>query len=278
MNKEKLIRFKDSNKFFVCPICNKELSLENTSLVCSNGHNFDIAKQGYVNFLLNMKQQKNYDKANFENRGLILKDGLYDHILNKIIEIIKNLSIETILDAGCGEGYYSREIQTQLDKTVLAFDISKDSVQQAARNDVNNSVKWFVGDLANLPIKDNSVDSILDIFSPANYHEFHRILKDNGYLIKVIPGEKHLTELRQQASEYLRSESYSNQKVLSYFEEHFQVVDEINATKTYSVSEDERTAFINMTPLLFNVDKSKVDWSTVTKITVDSKILIGKNI
>ena len=84
--------------------------------------------------------------------------------------------------------------------------------------------------------------------------------------------------MRQQASEYLRSESYSNQKVLSYFEEHFQVVDEINATKTYSVSEDERTAFINMTPLLFNVDKSKVDWSTVTKITVDSKILIGKNI
>ncbi|MFD1418612.1 putative RNA methyltransferase [Companilactobacillus keshanensis] len=276
MNKEKLRRFNDSEAFFTCPICDENLSLENNSLVCSNGHNFDIAKQGYVNFLLNMKQQKNYDKANFENRGLILKDGLYDHILDKIVEIVKDLPIETILDAGCGEGYYSREIQEQLNKTLLAFDISKDSVQLAARNDTNNAVKWFVGDLANLPMQDNSVDSILDIFSPANYHEFHRILKSNGHLIKVIPGEKHLTELRQQASEYLRSESYSNQKVLSYFEEHFQTVDEIKATKTYPVSEDERSAFINMTPLLFNVDKDKVDWTNVNEITVDSTILIGK--
>lgn len=277
MNKEKLLRFNDIQDFFACPICNEALNLENTSLVCANGHNFDIAKQGYVNFLLNMKQQKNYDKSNFENRGLILKDGLYDHILNKIVEIISDLPIDTVLDAGCGEGYYSREIQKKLNKKVLAFDISKDSVQLAARNDLNNAVKWFVGDLANLPMKNKSVDSILDIFSPANYHEFHRILKDEGYLIKVIPGEKHLTELRQQASDYLRSESYSNKKVLNYFEEHFQVVDEINATKTYSVSKEERTAFINMTPLLFNVDKSKVDWSVVNKITVDSKILIGKN-
>ncbi|WP_125712387.1 putative RNA methyltransferase [Companilactobacillus kedongensis] len=276
MNKEKLRRFNDSENFFACPVCDESLSLENNSLVCSNGHNFDIAKQGYVNFLLNMKQQKNYDKANFENRGLILKDGLYDHILNKIVEIVKDLPIETILDAGCGEGYYSREIQEQLNKTLLAFDISKDSVQLAARNDTNNAVKWFVGDLANLPMQDNSVDSILDIFSPANYHEFHRILKRDGYLIKVIPGEKHLTELRQQASEYLRSESYSNQKVLSYFEEHFQTVDEIKATKTYPVSEEERKAFINMTPLLFNVDKDKVDWTSVNEITVDSTILIGK--
>lgn len=276
MNKEKILRFSDSDKFFNCPICSESLNLENNSLVCSNGHNFDIAKQGYVNFLLNMKQQKNYDKANFENRGLILKDGLYDHILNKIVEIIEKLPITTILDAGCGEGYYSRVIQDKLNKTVLAFDISKDSVQLAARNDKNNAVKWFVGDLANLPMKDNSVDGILDIFSPANYHEFHRILNDGGYLIKVIPGEKHLTELRQQASEYLRSESYSNKKVLDYFEEHFQVVDEIKATKTYAVSDEERTAFINMTPLLFNVDKEKVDWTTVKEITVDATILIGK--
>lgn len=276
MNKDKLKRFMNSQEFFQCPYCGEKLSLTNTSLVCDNNHNFDISKYGYVNFLLNMKQQKNYDKENFENRGLILKDGLYDHILNNLTNIISNLPIETILDVGCGEGYYSRKIHESLDKNMLAFDISKDSIQQAAKNDQDNAVKWFVGDLAKLPIQDSSVDCILDIFSPANYKEFHRILTDKGYLIKVIPGENHVIELRKQASEFLRSDSYSNKQVREYFEEHFDVVDEINATKTYSVSEEVRDAFIQMTPLLFNVDTKKVDWSSVDHITVDSKILIGK--
>ncbi|KRK78896.1 methyltransferase domain-containing protein [Companilactobacillus nodensis] len=276
MNKEKIKRFENSDIFFSCPICKEKLSLQGTSLVCDNNHNFDISKYGYVNFLLNMKQQKNYDKANFENRGLILKDGLYDHILNNLVDIIKNLPVNNVLDAGCGEGYYSREIYQALQKQVLAFDISKDSVQQAARHDIDNAVKWFVGDLAQLPMQDNSIDCILDIFSPANYNEFHRILTEDGYLIKVIPGENHVIELRQKASEYLRSDSYSNKKVLDYFEGHFTVVDEINATKTYQVSQEVRDAFIQMTPLLFNVDTEKIDWSDVNNITVDSKILIGK--
>ncbi|WP_125589120.1 methyltransferase domain-containing protein [Companilactobacillus jidongensis] len=276
MNKEKIKRFENSNIFFSCPICKEKLELQDTSLVCINNHNFDISKYGYVNFLLNMKQQKNYDKENFENRGLILKDGLYDHILSKLIDIITGLPVGSILDAGCGEGYYSREIKQALQKQVLAFDISKDSVQQAARQDTDNTVKWFVGDLAQLPMQDNSMDCILDIFSPANYNEFHRILTDNGYLIKVIPGENHVIELRQKASAYLRSDSYSNKKVLDYFEEHFTVIDEIDATKTYEVSERVRDAFIQMTPLLFNVDTEKIDWTDVKNITVDSKILIGK--
>jgi len=276
MNKDKLKRFSNSQEFFKCPNCGEKLVLNGTSLVCENGHNFDISKFGYVNFLLNMKQQKNYDKANFENRGLILKDGLYDHILNKLTEIISGLPIETILDAGCGEGYYSREIHDSLNKQLLAFDISKDSVQQAAKNDKENAVKWFVGDLAQLPIQDNSIDCILDIFSPANYNEFHRILTDKGYLIKVIPGENHVIELRKQASEFLRSDSYSNQRVREYFEEHFDVVDEVNATQTYHVSPEVRDAFIQMTPLLFNVDTADIDWTGIDQITVDSKIMIGK--
>lgn len=277
MNKEKIKRFENSADFFSCPICKEKLSMQGTSLVCANNHNFDISKYGYVNFLLNMKQQKNYDKENFENRGLILKDGLYDHILNKLIEIIKDLSVDNILDVGCGEGYYSREIHKVLQKQLLAFDISKDSIQQAARHDLDNAVKWFVGDLAQLPIQDNSMDCILDIFSPANYSEFHRILTKNGYLIKVIPGENHVIELRQKASQFLRSDSYSNKKVKDYFEEHFETVDEIAVTKTYPVSADVRNAFIQMTPLLFNVDTEQIDWSDVGNITVDSRILIGKS-
>ena len=94
----------------------------------------------------------------------------------------------TVLDIGCGEGFYSRKLQeSHPDKTFYAFDISKDSVQIAAKSEPDWAVNWFVGDLARLPIKDASMDILLDIFSPANYGEFRRVLSKDGILIKVIP-------------------------------------------------------------------------------------------
>ena len=70
------------------------------------------------------------------------------------------------------------------EKTFYAFDISKDFVQITAKSEPNWAVNWFVGDLARLPIKDASMDVLLDIFSPANYGEFRRVLSKDGVLIK----------------------------------------------------------------------------------------------
>ena len=89
------------------------------------------------------------------------------------------------------------------DKTFYAFDISKDSVQIAAKSEPNWAVNWFVGDLASLPIKDASMDILLDIFSPANYGEFRRVLFKDGILIKVIPTKNHLKEIRQKVQDQL---------------------------------------------------------------------------
>lgn len=46
-----------------------------------------------------------------------------------------------------------------------------------------------MGDLANIPIKSESMDLLINIFTPSNYSEFTRILKKDGYLIKVVPGK-----------------------------------------------------------------------------------------
>lgn len=271
---DKIQKFSNSQDFFQCPICGKTLKLVDNSLLCSNNHCFDISKKGFVDFVLNNKVSKNYDRDSFENRHVILEHGMYDHIANKLVELIEKLHLDSILDVGCGEGYYSKKIAQAGIKDVLAFDISKDSIQLAAKG-VNTPVKWFVGDLAHLPIQDNTVRGIIDVFSPANYAEFNRIL-DDGYVLKVIPNQYHVQELRQVAKDQLQQAEYSNKKVLAYFEEHYELVDQINATKTYPVTEEVRTAFINMTPLLFNVDKSKIDWSQVKNITVGSTILVGQ--
>ena len=275
--KPKLQRFAAASAF-ACPICQEDLTLVETSLKCSNRHSFDLAKFGYVNLAPQIKQSTNYDKENFQNRRQILEAGFYQAILETISNLLTNSKTsQTILDIGCGEGFYSRKLQeSHSDKTFYAFDISKDSVQIAAKSEPNWAVNWFVGDLARLPIKDASMDILLDIFSPANYGEFRRVLSQNGILIKVVPTENHLKEIRQMVQEHLTKKDYSNQDIKEHFQEHFTIQSSQIASLTKPITPEQRQALLSMTPLLFNIDQTKIDWSKLTEITIEAEILVGK--
>ena len=275
--KPKLQRFASASAF-ACPICQENLTLVESSLKCSNRHSFDLAKFGYVNLAPQIKQSANYDKENFQNRQQILEAGFYQAVLKSISDSLASKpSAKTVLDVGCGEGFYSRKLQeSHSDKTFYAFDISKDSVQIAAKSELNWSVNWFVGDLARLPIKEASMDILLDIFSPANYREFRRVLSKDGILIKVIPTENHLKEIRQLVQDQLTKKDYSNQDIKDHFQEHFSIQSSQIASLTKPITEEQRQALLSMTPLLFHVDQSKIDWSQLTEITIEAEILVGK--
>ena len=275
--KPKLQRFATASAF-ACPICQENLTLVETSLKCSNRHSFDLAKFGYVNLTPQIKQSANYDKENFQNRQEILEAGFYQAILDAVSDLLTSLkTATTILDIGCGEGFYSRKLQeSHPDKTFYAFDISKDSVQIAAKSEANWAVNWFVGDLARLPIKDASMDILLDIFSPANYGEFRRVLSKDGILIKVIPTENHLKEIRQMVQDLLTKKDYSNQDIKEHFQEHFSIQSRQTASLTKPITAQQRQSLLAMTPLLFHVDQSKIDWSQLTEITIEAEILVGR--
>ena len=275
--KPKLQRFASASAF-ACPICQENLTLVESSLKCENRHSFDLAKFGYVNLAPQIKQSANYDKENFQNRQQILEAGFYQTILDAISDLIaSSKTAKTILDIGCGEGFYSRKLQeVHPDKIFYAFDISKDSVQIAAKSEPNWAVNWFVGDLARLPIKDASMDILLDIFSPANYGEFRRVLSKDGILIKVVPTENHLKEIRQMVQEQLTKKDYSNQDIKEHFQEHFSIQSSQIASLTKPITAEQRQALLSMTPLLFHVDQSMIDWSQLTEITIEAEILVGK--
>ena len=275
--KPKLQRFASASAF-ACPICQKNLTLVESSLKCSNCHSFDLAKFGYVNLAPQIKQSANYDKENFQNRQQILEAGFYQAVLEGISDSLATKpSAKTVLDIGCGEGFYSRKLQeVHPEKTFYAFDISKDSVQIAAKSESNWAVNWFVGDLAHLPIKDASMDILLDIFSPANYGEFRRVLSKDGILIKVIPTENHLKEIRQMVQDQLTKKDYSNQDIKEHFQEHFSIQSSQIASLTKPITAEQRQALLSMTPLLFHVDQSKIDWNQLTEITIEAEILVGK--
>ena len=275
--KPKLQRFASATAF-ACPICQENLTLVETSFKCCNRHSFDLAKFGYINLEPQIKQSANYDKENFQNRQQILEAAFYQAILEAISDLLaSSKTTTTILDIGCGEGFYSRKLQeSHSEKTFYAFDISKDSVQIAAKSEPNWAVNWFVGDLARLPIKDASMDILLDIFSPANYGEFRRVLSKDGILIKVIPTENHLKEIRQKVQDQLTNKDYSNQDIKEHFQEHFTILSNQTASLTKTITADQLQALLSMTPLLFHIDQSKIDWSQLTEITIEAEILVGK--
>ena len=276
--KPKLQRFA-ADLAFACPICGQDLQLKESSLACSSGHSYDLAKLGYVNLAPQARASHNYDRDSFQNRQLILEAGFYQHILDQLLQILaEQPQYGRLLDVGCGEGYYARQIQEKFsDKDLYAFDLSKDSIQLATKSDSSLAVKWFVGDLARLPLQSASMDLILDIFSPANYQEFARVLSPQGLLVKVIPSREHLQEIRHQlAAEQQQTKEYSNQDILNHLKQSFHILESYDISRTFPLQEPEKTALLAMTPLLFHVNWEQMDWSSLKEISIAARIILAQ--
>lgn len=264
--------FSNTTGVLACPLCQERLVLDAASLRCSSGHCFDIAKAGSVNFVPHIKPSKDYDRENFAERRKVLEAGLYAHIRNAVSARLPKSGV--LVDVGCGEGYYSRAFARQMD--VYAFDLSKDSIRLAAKEDREHQVRWLVADLARLPFSDNSVDVLLDIYSPANYEEFKRVLKPDGKIIKLVPNAQHAKELRTLVAHQLDKSTYSNDRLISLFRENFELVEQVDVTETYELAEDAKKAFLSMTPLLFHVDRSELDTHSLTELTISGTMMVGK--
>lgn len=269
-----------SEKMFRCPICSANMALRNiNSLVCSNRHCFDLSKHGYVNFLSNQSKTK-YTKELFDSRRCIFQSGFYTP-LKENIECLINEYLGTapsirLLDAGCGEGFFIPTPPAVNNQTmeVFALDIHKDAIISAARK--NNAVNRIVGDLSNIPLKSNSISLVLNVFAPANYSEFMRVMQDNGFIIKVIPNDRYLAELRGCAEGQLINKEYSNKRVLDYFHKNMACLDSVRLSYQLPVTEYQVENFIRMTPLMFSVDKAKISLEGIKQITIDVEIIIGK--
>ena len=194
-----------------CPLDGEPLHLEGGTWRCASNHSFDVAKQGYVN-LLPVQQKRSTDpgdsKAMVAARQRFLAAGEYAPIAEALSQAVVSHADQTqaetycCLDAGCGEGYYLRQLAHSVPESqalsLLGLDISKWAVQSAAKQDDKQApiCRWVVGSNAQLPVQSASVDSVLCMFGFPVYSEFSRVLKTGGQLIQIDAGPQHLRELR----------------------------------------------------------------------------------
>jgi 23S rRNA (guanine745-N1)-methyltransferase len=208
-------RLKDARMTSIlqCPVCREPLRPTATGYQCAARHSFDAARQGYVNLVLAHKKHSKEpgdDPEMIQSRRRFLDLGYYGKISDGINEAIAAALSESagdsgcsVLDAGCGEGFYLQRLKTALacgSAAHLAIDyhgvdVSKFAVRQATQRD--RTMAWFVASINDLPFVDGSLDIVLSVFSPANIAEFARILKESGSLVFVSPGPRHLNGLRE---------------------------------------------------------------------------------
>lgn len=191
---------------FICPVCKSGLIEQNKSLICKNGHCFDFSKEGYVNLLLanQMNSKEPGDsKLMAVSRSRFLEKEYYASLLDSMCNVIceyvpKNTF--SFLDCGCGEGYYTNRIYEYLIShgkkiEAAAFDISKPSVSHAAKH--KTGTEYAVASVFDIPVNDQSFDVLLNIFSPMSPKEYYRVLKNDGIYIYVVPGSRHLWQMKE---------------------------------------------------------------------------------
>lgn len=269
---------------FNCPVCGKELIKAEHSYKCSSGHSFDIAKSGYVNLLLSKhigKAVHGDNKLMVQARRDFLEKGYYSGLKDGLCEmVVRHLDGDCILDAGCGEGYYTGAIfdkleSANIDSNITGIDISKIAVEFASKRYKN--ISFAAASVFHMPIADSSCDMLVTLFSPYCGEEFQRVLRKGGIMIMAIPSEEHLWEMKEKIYDI----PYKNQ-VKPYELDGFGFIEKKHIRYVIDLdSPEDIRALFSMTPYYYRTGKLQQErLYALDKLstTVDFELLVYRNI
>lgn len=183
-----------------CPVCSASMQIGGDGKSCQctgmRTHSYDFARSGYLNLTRPGDGEGDLREA-VNARKLFLSAGYYEPLSNEINAILQSLNANTVLDAGCGEGYYTNRMAEK--RAVLGVDLSRAGIDAAAKQAKQNATgaAFAVGSIFSLPVGDAVCDAVTNLFAPCCESEFSRVLKTGGHLILVGAGERHLMGLKQ---------------------------------------------------------------------------------
>ncbi len=184
----------------ICPVrhCGAPLEHRGRSLVCPQGHSFDLARSGYCNLLQpqDSRSKKPGDsRAAVEARRRLLDAGHGAALLAALEEEIGLKPGAAVLDVGCGEGHYLGALAASAAIEAHGLDLSVPAVELAARR--YPEVTWVVANADRfLPYASGSFDLVLSLDARLSPGEMRRVMAPGGRLLVAVPAPDDLVELR----------------------------------------------------------------------------------
>ncbi len=261
---------------YLCPVCNSPLKKENGAFKCQNSHCFDISKEGYVNLIRGSgKKGHGDDKLMVKARRDFLSKGYYGHLRGGLCKKIADISSKncSLLDSGCGEGYYTQAFAAELKKRgggeIFGVDLSKEALKLAAKT--VKGASFAAASVYRMPFPDESFDIVTSVFAPLALEEFKRVLKKEGYFITAVPLENHLYSLKKA----VYNAPYKNKPEPTDLK-GFTLTDSAEVKKeiTLTSKEDVKNLF-KMTPYYYKTsseDQAKLD--NLETLTVETEFII----
>lgn len=193
-----------------CPICKSSMVLQRpekegscTSLCCKGAkkHCYDVASSGYVNLMPPGHTAGGDSKQAVAARTRFLDQGYYQDAALALCELISQYQKADdgiVVDAGCGEGYYTSFLAKR-GFSVAGLDLSRAAAEASAKRLAREGIEhafFGVASVFSLPFQNESASVVVNIFAPCVEQEYARVLKPNGILAVMYAGPEHLMGLK----------------------------------------------------------------------------------
>ncbi len=266
-----------------CPKCaeNVTVSGDGKSLFCvgTKRHCYDFSASGYIN-LAPEHSGGGDSKSAVRSRADFLSSGAYDPVLKAILGALEKYLPQggCVIDAGCGEGYYSCGI-SERGYSVLGFDLSKDAVlsasKRAKRRGIPNAF-FAVSSVYSLPVRDGAADAVVNIFAPCVEEEYRRVLVKNGILLVVYAGADHLLGMKRA----IYDKVYENEERAD-MPRGMKLLEEISVNYLLTLDDKKNISdLFSMTPYYWRTsqgDREKLDVLEALETEIDIKIAVYGN-
>ena len=269
------------NSIFKCPVCGGSMSVrEDGKCAACRGdnpkgkrHSFDFSADGYLSFGVTGGDRK---AAVAARKAFLRETGAYERAAIAVKDAVKNYlpDCRLLVDAGCGEGYYTSML-SEISESAIGFDLSKFACSAAAKQakrDGKSNLLFATASVFELPLQDGCADAVTNIFAPCAEDEYRRILKSGGYLFVVGAGKEHLMGLKKA----IYDDVYENGQRAD-LPKNMEKVDCLNAHYSWEICGKENiSALFSMTPYYWRTsegDKEKL--SSIETLVTDIEFEIN---
>lgn len=181
--------------------CGLPLERQARACLCPAGHNFDVARSGYVNLLQPQDRRSRTPGDSPEtvrSRRALLDSGFGCALEDALVGLFARRALrhaDPVTDLGCGEGTFLASLVARFGLAGYGVDISTHAIQAAAAR--HPGITWLVANAdRRLPFMDRSLAAVVSVDGRRNLRECARVLVPGGSCILGVPAADDLRELR----------------------------------------------------------------------------------